>query len=93
MEKINILKKICPVCYTDEFVTYTMGTHAEGRPTIVEGKEQYSQGDCQAYEHYECDKCGGEFSVHYEINKDKVLYMKINYKGERTDRNSVLTRA
>lgn len=81
MEKINILKKICPVCYTDEFIVYDMGSHASG----YDGET--------GFENYECNKCGGEFFVQYEIKKDKVLYMKINYKGERTNRNSVLTRA
>lgn len=68
-----MIKRICPVCQTDEFVTYIMGTHAEGRPTIIEGKEKYIQGDYQAHENCECDKCGGEFSLHYEIHNSKIV--------------------
>lgn len=81
----------CPVCHTDEFVTYIMGTHAEGRPTIIDGKEQYVQGDCQAYEHYECDKCGCEFSAHYEIHNGKTKYLKINYSENRVDKSDCHT--
>jgi hypothetical protein len=64
-----------------------MGTHAEGRPTIIEGKEKYIQGDCQAHESCECDKCGGEFSLHYEIHNSKVKYLKINYSEDRADKS------
>ena len=82
------MKKIaCPICNTDEFVTYIMGSHAEGRPTFIEGKEQYVKGDCQALEHYECDKCGGEFFVHYEIHNGKIKFFKINYTEDRADRS------
>lgn len=81
----------CPVCNTDKFVTYIMGTHAEGRPIITEGEEQYVQGDCQTYENYECDKCGGEFSVHYEIHNGKTKYLKVNYSGSRTDKSGCHT--
>lgn len=73
----------CPICNTDKFVTYIMGSHAEGRPTIAEGRKHYVQGDCVAHESYECDKCGGEFSVHYEIHEGKTKYLEIKYKGER----------
>lgn len=81
------MKKKCPVCETDEFVTYIMGSHAEGRPIIIEGKEQYVQGDCQAYEHYECDKCGGDFSVHYEIHNSKTEFLKVDYRGSRANKS------
>lgn len=85
------MKKKCPVCETDEFVTYIMGSHAEGRPIIIEGKEQHVQGDCQAFEYYECDKCGGEFSVQYEIHNGKTLYLKTDYKIDRPKHKGVHT--
>lgn len=86
-----MIKRICPVCQTDEFVTYVTGTHAEGKPTIVEDKEKYIAGDCIAHESCECDKCGGEFSLHYEIQNGKIQYLKINYSGSRTDKSGYHT--
>ena len=84
----------CPICNTDKFVTYIMGSHAEGRPTIAEGRptiaegrEHYVQGDCVSHESYECDKCGGEFSVHYEIHNGKTEYLKVDYSGSRTNKS------
>lgn len=83
----------CPVCSTDKFVTCIIGTYAEGRPVIVEGNAQHVSGDCIATEYYECDKCGGGFTVRYEINNGKTLYMKIDYNSERPDNEYVHTRA
>lgn len=87
MEKINILKKICPVCNTDEFVTYIMGSHAEGMPVVINGEKQYISGDCTALEHYECDKCNGNFSVHYNIENGKIKFLKIDYSGDKADKS------
>ena len=81
----------CPICNTDKFVTYMMGSHAEGRPTIAEGREHYVQGDCVSHESYKCDKCGGEFHVHYEIHNGKTEYLKVNYSGSRTDKSGCHT--
>ena len=83
-----MIKRICPVCQTDGFVTYVMGTHAEGRPTIVKDKTEYVQGDCFAHEHCECNKCGGEFYMSYEIYNGKIEYLKVEYKRTRTDSGS-----
>lgn len=86
----KIYKK-CPICDTDKSVTYITGSHAEGRPTIIEGESKYIPGDCIGDESYECYKCGGEFSVQYEIHNGKIQYLKINYKGSRKDKSGYHT--
>ena len=68
-----------------------MGTHAEGIPIITESEEQYVYEDCHMYKNYECDKCGGEFSVYYEIHNGKTKYLKVNYSGSRTSKSGCHT--
>jgi len=71
-----IVKKICPVCNTDEFVTYDGGSHAGG-PS--------HESHCGAYL---CDKCGGEFTLRYEIKDNKITHMGVEYNSKRAERSN-----
>jgi hypothetical protein len=83
ISKLRDTFRRCPICNTDEFVVYRSGSHAEGKPSNIEGEVQYIPGDCNVVEQCECNKCGGEFSISYEIHNGKTQYLKINYNSSR----------
>jgi hypothetical protein len=68
----------CPVCKTNINIYRVpdCSTHAEGRNTITGKPDSTFYSDT-----FKCTCCGGTICYREEVKDDKVLQMKIDYRG------------